>query len=214
MLRERVDGASTPDIEGLAAAASQGDLDAMARLYDHFSDSVWRLCYTLLNGDRAAADDASGETWLRVARDIRRYTPKGAGFLAWLRQIARRASVDQRRTAAFRKEMPTPDLLELDGADDGEGPEAAALRNERTRQVVQAVRRLPQRQRQVLALRFWYGYSLQEVASILNIESNAVKQLQHRAFKNIRVTLGDSEVGVRRATAITVTTTNEDTRTC
>lgn len=51
--------------------------------------------------------------------------------------------------------------------------------------IVQALRRLPRRQREVIVLRFYADLSIEETARLLNISSNAVGVYTHRALKSI-----------------------------
>ena len=53
-----------------------------------------------------------------------------------------------------------------------------------------AVRRLPQRQREVLVLRYYSDLSEKQIAEALDISPGAVKSHAHRALAALRDTMG------------------------
>ncbi len=121
--------------------------------------------------------DAKFDTWLyKVAGNV------------WKNVLRRRAT--QKRDAA---EVPLePELTVTSGSD----PEQEALRQERERLEMQALRRelekLPPRMRQCLLLRLNQKRKYREIADSLGIAINTVKSLLHEAKKRLRDNLGDS----------------------
>ena len=72
--------------------------------------------------------------------------------------------------------------VEAVGTDTGEGPEAGAVASDETRQVLAALRTLPDRQREVLALRYYLDLSEAEIAVTLGISPGSVKTHAHRGL--------------------------------
>jgi RNA polymerase sigma factor (sigma-70 family) len=72
--------------------------------------------------------------------------------------------------------------VESVGTDTGEGPEAGAVASDETRQVLAALRTLPDRQREVLALRYYMDLSEAEIAVTLGISPGSVKTHAHRGL--------------------------------
>jgi RNA polymerase sigma factor (sigma-70 family) len=68
------------------------------------------------------------------------------------------------------------------GTDTAEGPEAGAMASDETRQVLAALRTLPDRQREVLALRYYLDLSEAEIAVTLGISPGSVKTHAHRGL--------------------------------
>ena len=75
-----------------------------AALYDRYGYLVHRRCLALL-GDRADADDALQEVFLRVKKYA--HTKRAGPVLAWLYTIAMNCALDTRRRQ--RREEPTED---------------------------------------------------------------------------------------------------------
>jgi RNA polymerase sigma-70 factor (sigma-E family) len=82
---------------------------------------------------------------------------------------------------------PGPDTsgradIEAVGTDTGEGPAATAVASDETRQVLAALRGLPERQREVIALRYYLDLSEAELADTLGISPGSVKTHAHRGL--------------------------------
>jgi RNA polymerase sigma factor (sigma-70 family) len=67
-------------------------------------------------------------------------------------------------------------------SDPVDGPEAGALAADETRLVLAALRTLPERQREVLALRYYLDLSEAEIAATLGISAGSVKTHAHRGL--------------------------------
>jgi RNA polymerase sigma factor (sigma-70 family) len=65
-------------------------------------------------------------------------------------------------------------------------PEDRALDIEASRSMVMALRRLPQRQREVLAMRYYLDLSEAEIAEALGISTGSVKAHAHRGLASLR----------------------------
>jgi len=73
----------------------------------------------------------------------------------------------------------------------GEGPEGEAWRREVERILKEAITRLPKREREVLWLHYYRGYSLHEVALALGLSDAYMSQIHSRAIMRLRGALGD-----------------------
>ena len=71
------------------------------------------------------------------------------------------------------------------------GPASEVDQREQHRIVQDAYSQLTSDQQQVLALRFGQGYSLEETASLLNKNVNAIKALQFRALASLQREIGE-----------------------
>jgi RNA polymerase sigma-70 factor (ECF subfamily) len=75
----------------------------------------------------------------------------------------------------------------------GDGPSADLQRQERRARVRAALERLPERDREVLVLRYLEQLSTAEVAEVLAVGEGAVKMRLLRALQRLRDTLQNSE---------------------
>lgn len=80
--------------------------------------------------------------------------------------------------------------------DPGEGVEEEIEREERAREVAEALGRLPERERLVLTLYYYEGLNLREIASVLGVTESRVSQIHGKAISSLRALLcGGDGVG-------------------
>ncbi len=95
----------------LVERAQAGEADAFGRLYDQYSDTVYRYIYYRVGG-KATAEDLTSETFLRALRRISTFTWQGRDFGAWLVTIARNLVADHFKSSRFRLEVTTGEMLD------------------------------------------------------------------------------------------------------
>jgi RNA polymerase sigma factor (sigma-70 family) len=145
---------------------------------------LWAICYRM-TGQRADADELAQEA---IARAIERADQAtGDDPTGWLLRLTTRLCIDHlRRHNVQRRVNELVDPLHGDEWSTGEGrsraPEASALLREDLRYaVVVALQRLSSRQRAVLILHDVCERSFDEIAELLETNSNAARAVLHRA---------------------------------
>ena len=140
-------------------------------------DAVFRATYPrvlrsahLLLGDRAAAEDAVQEAFARLlARDP--LPPDQAE--RWVFRVSRNLAIDRLRSA--KKLRPLHDAQAMEGWESGTDTERRAVL------LNAAVRALPQRQQEVVAMRIYGELSYEAIAKATGRTLGAIKQELHRA---------------------------------
>lgn len=160
-------GALTVEEAGLARAAAAGDGSAFAVLYECYEQRAYNLAYRI-TGSEADAVDAVQEAFLNVMRRLPRLAGEELAFGPYLFTATRSACHD-----LMRKRPRTP-------------PVETIAEPEQEEDVREASMRLPERQREVLALRDLEELSYDEIAAILEVNGNTVAQLISRARINLR----------------------------
>lgn len=167
--------------EALVARAGKGDRTAFRTLVDRHGPWVHGLAAKTM-GSRAAAEDITQETFLRVWRSAEGWQPK-AKFTTWLYRVAVNLCLDQKRKRSF---------VALDG-DQNAAADEEAIDGEQhlhRRHVAQVVRlriaRLPERQRVALILFHYQGHTMAEVAEIMESTEGAVESLLFRARSTLK----------------------------
>lgn len=145
----------------------------------------------LLVDDLATAEDVVQDAFAAFLARSDRLREEGRA-LAYLRTSVVNGSRDRlRRRRTARAWVPPHD----EPADST--VERAVVREEH-REVVEALRRLPRRQREVVVLRYWSGLSEAEIAEALGISRGAVKSTASRALDaleaDVRRTHDEAEV--------------------
>jgi RNA polymerase sigma-70 factor (ECF subfamily) len=169
----------------------RGDLTGFEELIERHRDSVLNLAYRFM-GDRAEAEDALQEVFMRVFRARQRYEPT-ARFSTWLYRIATNYclnAVKARRADRWWSLHAVGDDGEefhQDVAiDRREGPEDVLARKEVAEAIREAVNRLPDSQRMAIVLNKYHGQSYQEISRAMDLSVMAVKSLLMRARVNLR----------------------------
>src|SRR3954451_5484018 len=122
----------------LTIAASQGDDDAFAVLYERYAPRIGAYLMRLV-GDEHLAQDLTHEVFVSALRRLRTDRPPIA-FGPWLYRIARNASIDVHRRAQIVRQVP------LDGA----GEERQSLSRETAAEDIAQIRQWLEQLRDVL----------------------------------------------------------------
>ncbi|MER5640803.1 ECF subfamily RNA polymerase sigma factor, BldN family [Kitasatospora sp. NPDC002227] len=166
----------------LVEKAQNGESEAFGRLYDHYSDTVYRYIYYRV-GSKATAEDLTSETFLRALRRIGTFTWQGRDFGAWLVTIARNLVADHFKSSRFRLEVTTGEMLDSNECE--RSPEESVLESLSNAALLDAVRRLNPQQQECVTLRFLQGLSVAETARIMGKNEGAIKTLQYRAVRTL-----------------------------
>jgi len=157
--------------------------DAFEALLLAYQDKVFRLSYSML-GDRAQAEDAAQESFLRIWKALDRY--RGESSLGtWIFSITRNVCL----TAISKRRPSAP----IEAAERG-GPDAP----DRQRDIVHLVDQLPANYRQVVMLFYMEERSYEEVARMLDLPMGTVKTHLHRARLQLATMMKEADSGVRR----------------
>jgi len=156
-------------------------------------DWLQRLA-TQLVGDAAGGDDLAQETWATVAAKERR--PRA--LRPYLAGVARLLLLERRRKSGRRTEHETRFASEAqrEGAVDALDTEA---RLDWQETVVRALRRVPEKQRQVLMLRFFDQLEPKEIAARLGMPGATVRSQLARGLAALRLELDAETPGGRAA---------------
>ncbi|MBV9143791.1 MAG: RNA polymerase sigma factor ShbA [Pseudonocardiales bacterium] len=136
----------------------------------------------------ASADDIAQEVCLAVFTALPSYFDQGRPFLAFVYGIAAHKVADAQRSAARNRTEPVPELPDTPELAEN-GPEARVVRGEAAGRMTKLLDALPNKQREILLLRFVVGLSTEETAQAVGSTSGAVRVAQHRALNRLRTIL-------------------------
>jgi RNA polymerase sigma-70 factor (ECF subfamily) len=161
---------------------SESEETTFTRLYEECRLPVYRFLRTLCRSDEEAADIAATvfeRAWRGFGRLDRRRPA-----LPWVLAIARNAAIDGRR-----RMQPTVSLDNLGVASEpvsAEQPEASYARAESAAGLRASVLRLPEVQRDAIALRYGAGLTAREIAGVIGKSEAATQKLLERALGILR----------------------------
>ncbi|QFZ21986.1 RNA polymerase sigma factor ShbA [Saccharothrix syringae] len=175
------------ELSELVDAALLGDPRAVEQLLARIQPLVLRYCRARV-GTRertlVSADDIAQEVCLAVVSALGRYQYEPGSFLAFVYGIAAHKVADARRRAVRSRSEVVPELPDTPTLEDG--PEQRAMNGEMIGHVTELLRRLPDRQREILVLRVAVGLSAEETAAAVGSTPGAVRVAQHRALVRMR----------------------------
>jgi RNA polymerase sigma-70 factor (ECF subfamily) len=183
----------------LVARALDGDQTAFTCLIQRYEEVTFRLVLRL-TGNRADAEEVLQDAMLSAFRKLRSFR-RQARFSTWLYRIAVNAALMHRRAARVRRAisleayLPTftrggrHHVIDADYAAAAR-IESAVSSRERTRLLLDALARLPDRYRVAVVLRDLNELPSREAAAILAIDERTLRQRVHRARLMLRGYLG------------------------
>ena len=167
--------------EDLLARAKRLDMEALAEIYDLYNLGLYGYAIRLL-GDVELAEDCVAETFSRFLQALHAGRGPQTYLQAYLYRIAHNWITD-----LYRRQPIPPLSLDEDLHTSSElWPELEAAENIQKERVRAALLHLTPDQRQVILLKYYYGWENKEVAAALNKPIGAVKSLQHRALGGLR----------------------------
>jgi RNA polymerase sigma-70 factor (ECF subfamily) len=190
-LRERISVAVNRQLahlsdEALVALAARSEQSALAELYDRYGRTAYGLALRVLR-DQTLAEDAVQEAFLTIWRTASRFVPERGKASTWILTLVHRRAVDAVRHEQRRR----ADSLERTAEPVVEGVEEDAwLRLQRER-VQEALRNLPDAQREALELAYYGGFSQSELAERLGQPLGTIKSRMFTGLSRMRELLGE-----------------------
>ncbi len=154
-----------------------GHASAFEAIVQRYRRPLLAYCSRVLPEGRA--EDAVQQAFLSAYQAMTR-DEADLNLRPWLYRIAHNASLNLLRQNGWSYDQLND---QLDGV---ERPEQALERRESLRSTLDAVKSLPERQRDALVLRELEGLSYDEIAATLGVGDGAVRQLLHRARATLR----------------------------
>ncbi|HXZ94371.1 MAG TPA: sigma-70 family RNA polymerase sigma factor [Dehalococcoidia bacterium] len=171
----------TSEANGGKTEATKDRKAQLADLYDEYYDKIAHYAYVRI-GDRTQAEDIASEVFLKALDSIKKYQERGLPMQAWLFKIAHNLVVDHLR-GMTQREAISIDTIEIRDESD---PEVAMERKMELERVTEAMKKLSEKQREVLRLRFFGGLTSKEVGNLLDKSDGAVREMQRAALEKLR----------------------------
>ncbi|TNE35031.1 MAG: sigma-70 family RNA polymerase sigma factor [Alphaproteobacteria bacterium] len=173
---------TTDDISALIGQTALGNRDAFTALYSATSPKLFAVCLRILN-NRAEAEDALQEIYVKVWREASRFAPTGHSPMSWLIAIARNHTIDRIRA----RKPGAVDLDEVTDLSDGAPtPEGEAILKSERRRIDGCLNELEAERAEAIRGAYLEGYSYQELASQQKIPLNTMRTWLRRGLLKLR----------------------------
>ncbi len=174
----------------------RGQTHLLDVLIERYKVALYSLCRKLTRNS-ADADDLFQDTWVRVMKNIARFSPERR-FSPWLFTICVNGYRDRYRKRgrwsrlipSFRSSTIRDAVIDRTPAPES-GPEEDLLRDESARGVRRALSGLHDTLRLPLLLHYYRDLSLEEISQILGIPTGTAKSRLHRGRAMVRSLMED-----------------------
>lgn len=166
-----------------------GSAKALKRLFEQHSADLYRFAYRYVRSSEVAKDLVH-EAFLRLWRQRSRVDLAGPTARSYLHTVVRYQALDhlrrQRIEDRWRQEYLAPAMVEQGSLLARGDPEQDLAAKEIAQAIERAVEALPQRQQQVLLLRWQHHASYEEIAMTLGISPKTVGVHLTRGIQRLR----------------------------
>lgn len=152
---------------------------AFEEAVERYADMVFRLAYSYLR-NRADAEDVMQETLLKLYRESAFDTLEHERY--WVVRVAVNECKRLLRSPWRRRTGPLEEVLET-----------ASLDTPAQSELFQQVMALPPRYRAAIYLHYYEGYSVREIAGVMNANLSTVQTWLMRARGQLRTNLKEAE---------------------
>lgn len=158
-----------------------GSIDALQRIYEKYRDTLLTMAMAMVN-DTATAEDIVHDVFVSFAQSGARFRLHGS-LRAYLATCVVNRIRDRMR-ARKRQGQTLDEELALES--DFDPPDGRLLSDERSRLVARALTRLPDEQRETIALHLNGQLKLREIARLQNIPLTTVRGRYRHGIEKLR----------------------------
>jgi RNA polymerase sigma-70 factor (ECF subfamily) len=179
------------NLEAAVGAARGGDEMAFALLWRENNSRLTKFVQARTFNANLDFEEIISETWLNVAKDIKKFKGDYSAFTAWVYGIARNRIIDAVRKRD-RTIMPQADLEEAFWLPSNQNISREFEADAEVKEIIAAINKLPEAQAEVVMLRVVSDLSVEEVAKIVKKNPNSVRVLAYRGITTLKEFLGGS----------------------
>ncbi len=164
---------------------SEGDTMALRELFGRYEDGLYRYLWQMLRHQQDS-EDALQETFRKALKALPKYEDRGQ-FKSWLFRIGHNVSLDLIRRRKRVVGMSGEQEEFLSGEESG--PAEMLEAKERIERLREAVKELPDAEREVVSLRLRADLSFAEISEVLGAPLGTVLARMHKAKQRLKANL-------------------------
>ncbi|MCI0414389.1 sigma-70 family RNA polymerase sigma factor [bacterium] len=167
----------------LIAKISVRDRKAFDSIYDRYASVLFSFCLRILK-QKAEAEDVLQEIFVQVWRDAPRFDPRRGSPRSWLFTIARSRALDRYRSRKIaQNRMEEETSAAINGISSQEDLQSTRIRNQ---YVAKALNKLTRKQRMVLEMLYYEGFTQEEISERLAEPVGTIKSRVRSALIALR----------------------------
>lgn len=160
------------------------DKQALHELYEAFFPRVYNFIYARTK-NAAVADDIVSDTFLKAVKNIGSFDSTLASFSTWLFRIANNTLYDYTKWKSYRQDAEWDDNYGGKTESKNE-PEGMFFANEEKKMLLDALKKLNEREQKIVELKYFSDLSQKEIATLLDITPSNVGVILHRAIGKLK----------------------------
>ncbi|OOM06478.1 sigma-70 family RNA polymerase sigma factor [Clostridium saccharobutylicum] len=176
---------TTIDFSGKEKKADE-DIDKkeeFTEIFELYYKRIYNYTYYRVNS-REAAEDLTSQIFEKVMFKLNTYLNEKSKFEVWMFTIARNTINDYYRKQKKHKIISLDSILDLISKD--KGPEELMVNRERNNKLINALKILDPKERNIIAYKFGADLKNKEIAKILNISESNIGVKLHRIMKKLK----------------------------
>ena len=163
--------------------AQQAGISGFTAIYEEHMAYVFRYINYRV-GNRNEAEDLTSVVFEKALAAFDRYDSRKAAPQTWLLTIARNTVTDHLRKSSKRKTMPLDDVVGIESADPS--PPEATERQEEYEKLQLCLAVLPQREQEIISLKFGAELNNRQIATVIGLSENNVGTILFRTIGKLR----------------------------
>lgn len=171
--------------QDLIKKIANGNEKSFTVLLEKYEDLVFGISVKMIK-DRIKAEDITQETWMKVIKYSKSYSPNGS-VKSWILQINRNLIIDYFRTQ--KKWIDSDDIESIEISDESLSALNLIESEEKTENFLQAFNSLEEREKVILTMVIIEEFSYSEISHKLSLSLGAIKTIVFRAKKNLKSNL-------------------------
>jgi len=175
--------------EPLLPRIAQGETEAVQAFIERYKGLIWWLVRQM-SAERDA-EDAAQEIFVDLWSNAARYDPTRSSEAAFVAMVGRRRLIDRQRKSGRRPMETSLDAMEVEfagfGSSSVEAIAEASLAGD-------AIRQLDVKERRVLAMSVYQGFSHSEIAYRTHLPLGTVKTYVRRGLGRVREALASKPI--------------------
>ena len=167
------------DVKELIVRVGAGDAHAFHQLIDGHYMMIYRMAFRF-SGNSTDAEDVTQMVCIKLAQNISRFDGRSA-FTTWLYQVVLNTARDWQRSQGRH----TRGVVDIEGVENVISTSEDAQKSLENKQQLDAVRALPEPEREAIWLVFAEGLSHKQAADILGCAEGTISYRIHEARKKL-----------------------------
>jgi RNA polymerase sigma-70 factor, ECF subfamily len=165
--------------------AAKKNAENFGRLYDFYFPKVYAFVAAKVR-DRDDAEDITGDIFMKVLENLPRYEWRGLPFGAWVFRIARNTLNDYYEKSAKTRTTDIDTAYGVSEDEEKTSPHKKAAKEELAGRVKEILADLPERELNVIQLKFFSEMNNREIMHITGLSESNVAVIIYRTLRKIK----------------------------